>query len=469
MIKSKRLWGSLLLSATLVTGAHAAVSQAQANKLGNSLTPFGAEVAGNGVDVSTGLGIPAWTGGITANMIPDTYTHAGQFHPNPFASDDVIFTINVQNKAQYADKMTIGTKAMMSTYPDTFHMNVYPSRRSASAPQWVYDNTKRNAVVSKLANKGEGVKNAFGGIPFPILSGTNSEKALQAVWNHILRWRGVFLVLQSAEVPVQKNGDYVPVVTMQKAYFPYYDPRKSRGEINNTLLHYMTFIKSPPRLAGGAILVRDPLNQYKESRQAWGYNPGLRRVRRAPTIGFDMPVPEADGLRTADQVDMFNGSTKKYNWTLAFDHPVERFIPYNSYKLDDPSLSIDDVIQPGHINSDLVRWELHRVWVVEATLKKGERHIYHKRRFYIDADSWQIVEEDVYDSHGDLWRVSLAYTMNFYEAPTVWTAMAVHYDLKAKRYDAVNVKVDAPKDVDMTQPLPGPRYFSPATLARQSR
>jgi hypothetical protein len=467
MLKKSVLLGSVLLALMLTGAAQARVSASEAANLGHSLTPFGAEAAGNGKDVSTGLGIPDWTGGITGSMIPKSYTHAGQHHPDPFHEDKVIFTIDAQNMGQYGDKLSTGVQALLKLYPDTFHLKVFRSRRSTSAPEFVYKNTKKNATTAVLADHGNGVKDAFGGIPFPILSGSSSERALEAVWNHILRWRGVYVVRRMAEAAVQRDGSFVPYVVQQEAYFPYYDPKLSYEKIDNTLLYYLTFTKAPPRLAGGAILVRDPLNQVKEPRQAWGYNAGLRRVRRAPNIAYDMPIPEADGLMTADEVDMYNGSPNKYNWKMVYDHPVERFIPYNDYKLDDPNLTYKQIIKPGHIDSDLVRWELHRVWVVEGDLKKDERHIYHKRVFYIDADNWQIDEADLYDSRNQLWRVSLGYTMNFYEVPDQWAVIQSHMDLRAKRYNVVGMTNEEDTDLDFSRPVPNRRYFSPASLSRR--
>ena len=97
-------------------GLHAKVSAEEAARLGNSLTPLGAQKAGNGKDPATGLGIPDWNGGLTKADIPKTYTKAGQHHPDPFASDKVIFTINAQNLSKYADKVPGGVQELIKTY-----------------------------------------------------------------------------------------------------------------------------------------------------------------------------------------------------------------------------------------------------------------------------------------------------------------------------------------------------------------
>ena len=123
---------------------------------------------------------------------------------------------------------------------------------------------------------------------------------------------------------------------------------------------------------------RDAWTRPRSRAQAWTYNPGQRRVRLAPNVAYDNPGTAADGLRTNDDFGMFNGATDRYNWKLV--GKKEMYIPYNSYKLSDPTLKYADILKPGHINQDLARYELHRVWVVEATLKPGTSHIYSQAR-----------------------------------------------------------------------------------------
>ncbi|MCK5873784.1 MAG: DUF1329 domain-containing protein [Alcanivoracaceae bacterium] len=444
----------------------AKVPATEAAKLGTSaITPMGAQVPGNGKDVSTGLGIPAWSGGITRNEIPKSYTQAGQHHPDPFEADKVLFTITNQNQGQYADKLPAGVQAMLRTYPDTFKLNVYQSRRTTSAPDWVNKNTKDNAARTVLTDTG--VENSFGGVPFPMLHGSNEEKAKQAIWNHVLRWRGVYVVRRASEVAVQRNGAYSLVTSQQEVYFKMHDPKLKPSDVSNIIFYYLSFVKAPARLAGGAVLVHESIDQKIQPRQAWGYNAGQRRVRLAPNLAYDTPIAAADGLRTADDTDMYNGAPDRYNWKLVHEKPVEMFIPYNNYKMDSPKLKYDQMLKAGHIDSDIQRWELHRVWVVEATLKEGERHIYERRTFYIDEDSWQIAVVDQYDRRGDLWRVSIAYIKNYYEVPTQWTALDAFHDLRARRYHVQYLDNEEPSILDFSQPVPDERYFHPAALRRR--
>jgi uncharacterized protein DUF1329 len=466
MSKNFALVGAAAALAVVMSSAvYAKVPASEVAKLGSSLTPMGAQKAGNGKAISTGLGIPDWTGGITKADIPKSYTKAGQHHPDPYASDKIVFSIDSKNLSKYADKVPVGVQALLKTYPETFRLNVYPSHRSTSAPDFVYKNTKDNAGRTELLPTG--VSNVYGGAPFPILTGSSADKAKQAIWNHVLRWRGVYVVRRASEVAVQRNGAYSLVTSQQEIYFKLDDPSLGLKDMSNIVFYYLSFVKAPARLAGGAVLVHESLDQKEMPRQAWGYNAGQRRVRRAPNLAYDTPIAAADGLRTADDTDMYNGSPDRYTWKLLHDKPVEMFIPYNSYKIDAPDISYKDMLMKGHVNPDYQRWELHRVWVVEADLKDGERHLYSKRVFYIDEDSWQVAVVDQYDSRDDLWRVSIAYIKNFYEVPTQWTALDAFHDLRAKRYHVQQLDNEESSILDFSQPAPGERYFHPAALRRR--
>ncbi len=453
MLKKHTLVSAAIALAFTAGSAFAAVSSSEAAKLGTTLTPFGAEKAGNAAGT-----IPAWTGGIT--KAPAEYKTPGQHHVDPFAGDKPLFTITKANMEQYKANLTPGQIAMFNAYPTDYQLPVYPTRRSGSAPQWVYDNTVKNATTAKLLDGGNGFADAYGGIPFPI-----PQNGVEAVWNHIARYRGTYIVRRASEVAVQRNGDYTLVTSQQEAMFRFYDPKSNYSDLNNILFYYLSFTKSPARLAGGAVLVHETLDQVKEPRQAWGYNAGQRRVRRAPNLAYDTPIAAADGLRTADDTDMFNGSPDRYDWKLIGKKEI--YIPYNNYKVSAPDVKYADLLKVGHLNPAYTRYELHRVWVVEGTLKAGARHIYSKRVLFLDEDSWQAAEVDQYDGRGELWRVSLAYLKNFYELPTTWSALDVFHDLQARRYHVQNLDNEEPSTIDFSQPIPDDGYFKPAALRRR--
>ena len=416
--------GALALS-LLATSVMAAVSAEEAAKLGTTLTPIGAEKAGN-ADGS----IPEWTGGLPTNA---GAVDAKGFLADPFASEQPKFTITAQNVAQYKDKLTPGQQAMFQRYPDTFKMPVYPTHRTATVPDSVLEATKKNATNTKLVEGGNGLENFDQANPFPI-----PQNGLEAIWNHITRYRGGSVQRVVTQATPQQNGTYSLVYFQDEFTFRTGLTDYKPGQESNVLFYFKQQVTAPSRLAGNVLLVHETLNQVKEPRLAWLYNAGQRRVRRAPQVSYDGPGTASDGLRTSDNFDMYNGAPDRYEWKL--NGKKEIYIPYNSYKLDSPTLKYADIVKAGHINQDLTRYELHRVWHVTATLKAGERHIYAKRDFYLDEDTWQAAAIDHYDGRGTLWRVAEAHSQYYYNKQVPWYTLESLNDLLSGRYLALGMK-----------------------------
>ncbi len=427
----KTITGACLGGLAITFAATAAVagqlSADQVARLGDDLTPMGAERAGNAEGT-----IPEWTGGIKSREeagFPDFPD--GGHHPDPYADDQVLYTINKDNMAQYADMLPDGVQALLNTYPEYF-LNVYPTRRSAAFPQRIYDATARIAPTAALTDDGNGVTGAAEGVPFPI-----PENGTEVIWNHILRYRADAAQRAIGQAPVTRAGSYV-MVKFADLYLGYYGLEgQTEADLDNVIVYFKQRVVAPARLAGQILLVHETLDQKKEIRRAWLYNPGQRRVRRAPNIAFDNPRTASDGLATSDQLDMFNGSPERYDWTLV--GKKEMIVPYNSYKLHSNKLTYNDILKPLHINQEHARYEVHRVWVVDAKVKDGTRHIYDRRVFYIDEDSWQIVAVDCYDARGQIWRVQEGHGINYYDVPNYWTTLEMTYDLQSGRYLAIGL------------------------------
>ena len=442
----------VLLFFSIAFNAYAEISVDEIAKLDNELTPLGGERAGNAEGT-----IPAWDGGLTQ---PPAGFKKGGHYIDPFPNDTIKFTISSSNASEYAEKLSEGHKALLKTYPESFKLNVYQTRRTAAAPQRIYDATKRIARTAKLTSDGNGVTGAIEGIPFPV-----PAKGLEVIWNHILRWRTNSAERHVAQATPTRGGDYTLVKFIDQFNILYSQEGMTEEKMNNVMLHYKQEVIAPARLAGGILLVHETLDQSKEQRKAWLYNPGQRRVRRAPNVAFDNPGTATDGMRTNDQFDMYNGSPERYNWELTGKKEI--YVPYNNYKISSPTLKYKDILTPLHINQDYPRYELHRVWVVEATLKEGARHIYKRRTFYVDEDSWQILIVDQYDNRDQLWRVSEGLAMNYYDVPNLWTTLEVHTDLQAGRYLIIGLDNESkPYDYDLT--VSG-SDFSPSALRREGR
>ncbi len=409
-----------ILTLTLLTAAlQAKVTSEDAATLGQSLTPVGATKAGNAEGT-----IPEWSGGITA--APAGYEE-GKHHPDPYAEDSVSFTITSSNVGEYQAHLSEGQRALFERYPDTFKMKVYPTRRSASYPDFVYQAIRENATQSELTEQGNGIKKARVASPFPI-----PKTGLEAIWNHLLRYRGEQIARTVAQAAPTAGGSYSLVKIKEKILIPYNQPQNTVEDLGNRVAFFMQEVTAPPFLAGEILLVHETLDQAAEPRLAWVYNPGQRRVRRAPNIAFDNPGTASDGQRTTDQFDMFSGSPERYDWELVGKKEI--YVPYNAYRLHSPDISYEQILQPGHMNPEVLRYELHRVWEVVATVKEGTSHIYAKRVFYLDEDSWQVLLVDQYDSRGNIWRVSEAHCINYYEIPMLWDTAIAHYDLLNGRY-----------------------------------
>ncbi len=446
---------SLAVSLVLTGGsAMAKVSSEEAKKLGNELTPMGAERKAN-ADGS----IPEWTGGITS--APAGYK-VGDHHKDPFASDKTQFTITKSNLDQYKANLTPGQVKLFETYPDTFKMNVYQTRRSASFPSHVYDAVKVNSTRAELVEEGNGISQASVGVPFPM-----PKTGLEVIWNHILRYRGEQVVREGGQAAPTTGGDFTYLGFAESLILPYNVKGAQPEQLQDTniLFKFKQKVTEPARLAGTALLVHETMDQIKTPRQAWTYNTGQRRVRRAPNVAYDTPGTASDGLRTTDDFDMYNGAPNRYTWELKGKQ--ELYIPYNDYRLHSDELKYADILQPGHINPQYVRYEKHRVWVVEAKLKSDTRHTYKKRVFFIDEDSWQVAVTDIYDNRDELYRVGVAHGLNYYEVPTQWSTLEVFHDLQSRRYIAMGLDNEA-NMYDFSAEL-NDKSFTPSALRREGR
>ena len=442
---------ALALACALAWPAAAEISADDIARLGRDLTPLGGERAGNAEGT-----IPEWTGGITK---PPAGYQIGEHHPDPYAADQPLYVISAANLDRYRDKLSIGHQRMLETYPK-FRLPVYPTRRSASVPQRIYDATRRVAATARLVDDGNGVGGAVIGIPFPI-----PKNGLEVIWNHLLRYRGETVSCTLGQAAVTRGGAYTMVKYAVDIKLRYSLPDMTEERLGNTMVLFKQKVAAPARLAGDLLLVHETMNQAREPRHAWTYNPGQRRVRRAPNIAYDNPGTTSDGLRTADQFDMFNGAVDRYEWQLVGKR--EMIVPYNAYKLHSDRLSFTDILTPQHVNPAHLRYELHRVWVLEATLKEGARHIYKRRTLYVDEDSWQVLLADLYDNRDQLWRMSEGHVINYYEKPLTWPTLEVHADLQARRYLALGLDNEFPIctfDLEYTS-----RDFTPASLRRAGR
>ena len=429
--------------------ATARVTAEEAARLKTDLTPTGAERAGN----KDGT-IPAWTGGLS--KAPACFK-PGQRHCDPFADDKPLFTITAANVEQHKAMLSAGQIAMFRKYAD-YKMPVYATRRTLALPDYVYEATYRNALNGELAGGGDAVLGAAVGIPFPI-----PKTGHEPVWNHKLRYRGIGGRRFNNQFAITTAGSYNQV-TLREDFALRYSMKSATPEnLDNVGIYFLQIVTRPARLAGTILLVHETMDQVKEPRRAWQYNPGQRRLRRAPNVGYDNPGTAADGLRTNDQTDTFNGAMDRYTWKIMGKR--EMYVPYSSYKLNSDQYQYADILHKNHLNQDLTRYERHRVWVVDATLKSGTSHIYKRRTFYIDEDSWGILVVDIYDNRDQLWRWQETHSAQFYDKLFPGVVGETVYDLLNNRY-LVQV-LDNEDETYVEQEFPD-TYFEPSSVSKQA-
>ncbi|NKQ09544.1 DUF1329 domain-containing protein [Pseudomonas sp. SST3] len=440
-----RKFGILLL-AVCASHAQAKVDDAQAARIGQELTPLGAERAAN----ASGS-IPAWTGGVQP---PASYS-VGMHHPDPFAADPMLYRVDSSNVAEYAALLPEGLRALVERYPD-FHMRVFPTRRSAAAPQRIYDETRANAVSAELIANGNGIKGAVAGIPFPL-----PQDGMEVIWNHILHYKGEQTHMINNQAVII-NGRANLIKRDRHIYYVYNREGMDQAQLDNTLLYYKYRVTAPAKLSGTSLVVQDPMDQVLAIRKAWRYSPSDRRVRRLPSLAYDSLQPDTSGLATADVVDSFNGAPDRYEWKLVGKR--EMLVPYNSYAVHQQGIPYDSIIGARTLNPELLRYERHRVWIVEATLRKGFSHPYHMRRFYIDEDSWQILAVDLFDEDAELIGLQESHPISYYEVPMFGSTLETLYHLQDGNYFVDGLDNNEPMyDFDAKM---GPRDFSPAALRR---
>lgn len=416
-----------MVAAFAAAGALAAATDQEVARLGKDLTPVGAVRAGNKEGT-----IPEWKGG---DLKAPAGWKVGQKRPDPYAADRKLFSIDASNVDKYADKLSPGQVAVVKALKG-YRMDVYPTRRTCGFPDFVYERTRTNAKEAKLAANGWGLEKAIGAaILFPI-----PKTGAEAIFNHKVRYMGEGRIEYYSSI-FSNVRDFTPLAQDQWTIVPIHDP-KSKGaeDVKGVEMKLLNEVVSPPARTGELILAHWFFNKTSD---AWLYFPGQRRVRRAPSFAYDNPIPGYENLETVDQYPMFAGAMDRYNWKLVGKQ--EMYIPYNSYGLIDKSRKYKDIYGHEYVNRDLMRYELHRVWKVEATLKEGMRHLFAKRVFFLDEDSWAMMVADLYDAQDKIWRVQESSIYPAWEIPACVGQEFVSYDLNIGRYIAENATQERPE------------------------
>ena len=437
----------------------AKVSEEEAAQLGTSLTEVGANPAAN-ADGS----IPAFTGSMRGLPEGLEYAGPGSPYPDPYASDPILFSISAANHADHEAFLSPGLKAMFEIYPETFRVDVYPTHRDGAYSEAFINKLKYNAVNAQLYNGEDGIKGFTGSVAFPI-----PKTGAEVLWNS--RTSGPFHTLTGtySDIAVFSNGARSVRKSTIMSEYPYANPENQVGLVEKDLgvwaANVMTNVHEPVRDKGTITSIYEPYDYVTHAREAWRYLPGSRRVRRAPTVGYDTPDGPG-GFITVDDTLGFNGAMDRFSWTLL--GKKELYVPFHNYSFDQQGLDYDELLTPYHVNPDYIRYEKRRVWVVEANLKEGKRHLYGKRRFYIEEDSWNIVMTENYDGRGELWKVVLINSLYEYNTQGYVNRAMMFHELRAGGYITIRLVNDS-EQMNYMAPAKGQNYYSPTNVRKLGR
>lgn len=437
----------------------AKVSEEEAAQLGTSLTEVGANPAAN-ADGS----IPAFTGSMRGLPEGLEYAGPGSPYPDPYASDPILFSISAANHADHEAFLSPGLKAMFEIYPETFRVDVYPTHRDGAYSEAFINKLKYNAVNAQLYNGEDGIKGFTGSVAFPI-----PKTGAEVLWNS--RTSGPFHTLTGtySDIAVFSNGARSVRKSTIMSEYPYANPENQVGLVEKDLgvwaANVMTNVHEPVRDKGTITSIYEPYDYVTHAREAWRYLPGSRRVRRAPTVGYDTPDGPG-GFITVDDTLGFNGAMDRFSWTLL--GKKELYVPFHNYSFDQQGLDYDELLTPYHVNPDYIRYEKRRVWVVEANLIEGKRHLYGKRRFYIEEDSWNIVMTENYDGRGELWKVVLINSLYEYNTQGYVNRAMMFHELRAGGYITIRLVNDS-EQMNYMAPAKGQNYYSPTNVRKLGR
>jgi len=421
---------------------------------GDPLTPVGADRPGNRDN-----SIPPWSGGLQRADWPASFKPGGRL-VDPYAGEKPLFTISAANLAQYRERVTPSHQALMKRYPG-YVLPVYPTHRSVGYPQPIYDATRANRGRARLLGA-DALEGARLGVPFP-----QPKSGVEIMWNHRTRYRGSSIEAQSSQAVVAVDGSRQMLKQFERVAFRYGNLRNPVDlATKNILLYYLTWFGKARNDVDFLVLVHETANSEKDARDIWVLPPNVPKMFRIPPVGYDQPFPGSDGMMFIDMLDMYNGAFDRYVWKLTGKR--ELYVPYNGYRLGDGSLKYSQLLLPGHLQQNAARYELHRVWVIEAVEREGKRHAFGKRMFYVDEDSWSVLLVENYDREGRPWRFQEGHLLAFYDVQFAYAAPVVTYDLKDGRYfvNRLTAEEPAPRyDLPMDD-----REFMPASVkARYSR
>lgn len=423
-----------------------------------TLTPVGAERAGNAAGT-----IPAWTGGMTKLPAGVEWNPATEMTPDFWPDEAPLYEVNASNMAKHADNLSLGVQTLIQK--QGMSLKVYPTHRTAACPQWVYDNILANSQRAQINPAGGrlGFTGGYGGIPFPVPDTSDPLVAgAQVMWNHNTRWEGSHSRSNQATWAVSDGQPVLCSGLVTAFYYPYYQQSGDLSSFNGRIYYINNRFFSPSTDAGSQIIAYYSTNPLQQPDIAWELLLGQGRVRKAPELAYDTPSPYSNGIANFDEYFGFCGALDEYDWKLIGKQEI--LIPYNNNKMR--RTSAREAHGPKFLNPDVVRWELHRVWVVEATLHPGSRNTAVRRRMYVDEDTWTLGVAESWDGNGNIYKANITYNCVFPNLPGTVMLNYACFNLQTGDYVTMAGQWgDAPYNQSWNHNPQDPTLFDPQAMA----
>jgi hypothetical protein len=440
--------------------AIAAVTPQEADKLGKELTAIGAEKAGNA------------DGSISAYEGNDTPLAGWEWGKNRFdywkyKGDKPLFSIDGSNVDKYAAHLTDSQIQALKTIKG-YRMDVYPTRRTCAVPALLAERTKANAAEAKIGADGWSLEHAkTAGVPFPI-----PKTGVEVMYNARVRPQSIGVTWNdgtSIISPRAGSDEFTHYQWLQYFYYPTQNAAKASMEADGNVEVYGFYIFSkPPGLAGQGLVTTAYMNRDPE--QSY-YFPGQRRVRRLPTYVFDTPFIGYENQYLIDEQLMQWSTLDRFEYKLVGKKEI--YVPVNGFRMFEYKADPKTVFEKTFINPDFRRYELRRVWVVDATIKPSYRHLAPHRIYYIDEDSWNIVTSTDFDHDGKVWKLLEGFQVPAWEIGGICVhAPTEMWDLQNGRYVVDWMSIGGGKDVkwikegdpEAKAPWVKPDFYTPETL-----
>ena len=407
--------------------------------------------------------IPAWEG--TDKPLAG-YSY-GKFRGDYWShkGEKPLFTIDSSNVDKYADKLPPGEVAVLKAIAG-YQLPVYPTHRDCGYPASVEANTKASLSRSKIAADGWSLQDAvLPSIPFP-----QPKSGIEAMWNFLGRYQGVGVIwpLGRTYVSPRPGGSEPLDLRYVQTYYMPWGEKSSSSPAQSPLFQglFYGYVK-PAALEGQALIQR---YYWGKDTESFYYFPGQRRVRRLPSYAYDSPLIGFENQYPSDMVFMMIGNPDRFDWKII--GKKEMYVPYNAFGWTrfDANLKNSDWAGPKFVKPEYRRYELHRVLVVDGTVKKGARHNAPHKVFYLDEDSWLPAYGEDYDAQGKIWKVKEGTIIPMWDADSCQNTAGIYVnDLASGRYLVDGVVTGLGKDILYLQTNNGDKtlkddFYTPESL-----